>query len=209
MFVLSRFPFPLEKGDKLRAYYQLIELSRKHEIYLFAVSDLKVKEEWLDELRPYCKEIRVVYLSKLRIGLNLLRSLFNRLPFQVNYFFSRSVKRELDDFMRRVAPEGIFCQLIRMAEYVREIRTTRKVLDYMDTFSIGMIRRKADTGFPKRLLVSWEAERLRKYEREIFDDFEELIPIPDHGLPVVVYLFYISGSLISLPPFIPLLLRFF
>ena len=37
LVVLSRIPFPLEKGDKLRAYYQIKELSKWHDIYLVAL----------------------------------------------------------------------------------------------------------------------------------------------------------------------------
>ena len=33
--VLTRIPFPLMKGDKLRAYYQIKELAKQHEVYLF------------------------------------------------------------------------------------------------------------------------------------------------------------------------------
>ena len=35
LFVItSRIPFPLDKGDKLRVYHQLKELSKHHKIYL-------------------------------------------------------------------------------------------------------------------------------------------------------------------------------
>ena len=42
--LLSRFPYPLEKGDKLRAFHQIKELSKKHEIILCALSDEKVDQ---------------------------------------------------------------------------------------------------------------------------------------------------------------------
>ena len=34
VFLLSRVPYPLEKGDKLRAFQQIKGLSAKHEIHL-------------------------------------------------------------------------------------------------------------------------------------------------------------------------------
>ena len=36
--VLTRVPFPLMKGDKLRAYYQIKELAKKHDVYLFCLN---------------------------------------------------------------------------------------------------------------------------------------------------------------------------
>ncbi|MFM2189881.1 MAG: hypothetical protein RL491_267, partial [Bacteroidota bacterium] len=45
VFITSRFPYPLEKGDKLRAFQQIKQLaSQGHEVHLFAVSDLVVSE---------------------------------------------------------------------------------------------------------------------------------------------------------------------
>ena len=34
LFLTSRFPYPTNKGDKLRAYYQIKEISTQNEIHL-------------------------------------------------------------------------------------------------------------------------------------------------------------------------------
>ena len=41
LVILPRFPYPLEKGDKLRAYYQIKELSKHNEVYLFCAAELE------------------------------------------------------------------------------------------------------------------------------------------------------------------------
>ena len=50
--LLSRFPYPLEKGDKLRAYHQIRELSKKHDIYLCALHVGRIYAADIDQLRP-------------------------------------------------------------------------------------------------------------------------------------------------------------
>ena len=50
MVMLSRVPYPLEKGDKLRAYHLVKRLARKHEIYLFCLSDGPTAKEHLEHL---------------------------------------------------------------------------------------------------------------------------------------------------------------
>ena len=35
LVVLPRFPYPLENGDKLRAFNQIKELARANDVYLF------------------------------------------------------------------------------------------------------------------------------------------------------------------------------
>ena len=64
IIITSRFPYPLEKGDKLRAYEQIKLLSESFEIYLLCTSDRKIKEEYKKELQPYCKEIHLFPISK-------------------------------------------------------------------------------------------------------------------------------------------------
>jgi sugar transferase (PEP-CTERM/EpsH1 system associated) len=171
LYLTSRFPYPLEKGDKLRAYHQLRELARDHEVILWSVSDGPVAEEHLAHLRTFCAEVHVSQLSKPRIALNLLRAAFKGWPYQVGYFYTRRIHRQVSDLIGRSKPDAIFCQLIRMAEYVREVRGIPRTLDYMDTYSKGMERRVGRERWPKRTLIRSEWKRLLRYEREVFTDF--------------------------------------
>ena len=62
--LLSRVPFPLEKGDKLRAYHQIRLLAKKHEVYLFCLTDTDVSNEALKELSSIVQHLEIVKLSK-------------------------------------------------------------------------------------------------------------------------------------------------
>ncbi len=66
--LLSRFPYPLDKGDKLRAYYQIKELSAFHEIHLCCLADSNVHSEHLKHLEAYCKSVNVIQLRKWQIA---------------------------------------------------------------------------------------------------------------------------------------------
>lgn len=177
LVLVSRFPFPLEKGDKLRAYYQIRELSQAHEIILFSLSDQPVSQEQIAELKPFCKDIYVNQLSKPRIALNLMRSFFDGMPYQVGYFYTAAINRKLDEIIEKHRPQSCFAQLIRTSQYVRHRKNLRKTLDYMDVFSKGMSRRIEKEAIPKKWAVQSEYNRLMKYEREIFEDFDERIII--------------------------------
>ena len=71
LVVLPRFPYPLDKGDKLRAYHQIVELAKHHEIHLFAVSHTKVPPEQRAALEPYCKTIAIVTPSRFTAYFNM------------------------------------------------------------------------------------------------------------------------------------------
>src|ERR1041385_6658506 len=115
LFLTSRFPYPLEKGDKLRAFYLLRELSKRHEIILASVSDQPVQPEHFDALKPFCKKIILHHIGKGKQMSNLAKALFSGKPFQVSYFFSEKLQEKFDRIIKDEKPDAIFCQLVRMA----------------------------------------------------------------------------------------------
>ncbi|MFZ9848655.1 MAG: hypothetical protein ACO3EE_10955, partial [Flavobacteriales bacterium] len=89
--LLSRLPYPLEKGDKLRAYHFIKEFSKWQDFYLLAISDKKEEQKNIDELSKFCKEIHVFPISNWSIIKNMLRSFILKLPFQSGYFYNTRV----------------------------------------------------------------------------------------------------------------------
>ena len=117
LVLLSRFPFPLEKGDKLRAFNQIVRLSKKHKIFLYTISDRSLSETDYIQLSPYCEKIEVFHLSKWGIIFNLFKVLFSSLPFQVSYFYHSKITRNLNRMIEENKPDVIYYQLIRTAQY--------------------------------------------------------------------------------------------
>jgi len=181
--ILSRFPYPLEKGDKLRAYNQIKCLAANHEIHLCAMSDIKVKDEEIEALRPICKSIHVYNLSKFTIFINILKSFFNGKPLQVGYFFNKPTARKISTLIQEINPDHVFCQLLRVAEYVK-FQEIPKTIDYQDVFSAGVNRRSKTSPFYMRPILSMEYKRLLKYEHDVFNLFDNktIISIPDRDL---------------------------
>ncbi len=178
LFLTSRFPYPLEKGDKLRAYYFIKHLSLKHEIYLFAVNENNPDEKSLDNLRPFCKAIEVVQISKTQSVVNLAKAIFQKkIPFQTAYFTSENGKRQLNQFIHQHKPDAVFCHLIRMGEYMQDITIENSLLDYMDTFSIGMKRYAESGSLVMRTPAKIEYKRLLHYENKLFNQFKNKIII--------------------------------
>lgn len=170
--LLSRVPFPLDKGDKLRAYHQLSALNERHEVVLCCLADSRPGREALAEARKICSELHVFRLSRLRILLNLAFSIFSRKPVQVMYFYQRPVHRKISALIEASAPDHIYCQLIRTAEYVKNEHNFTKTIDYQDALSKGMDRRAEKAGWPLREIFASERRRLIAYENIIFEYFE-------------------------------------
>jgi sugar transferase (PEP-CTERM/EpsH1 system associated) len=174
LFVIaSRIPYPLEKGDKLRIYHQVKELSKNNEVLLCCLHIKAVSPEAKKELQKICKQVEFVQLSRWKIPFNLFFTFFTSKPFQVSYFYQKTAQRKIDRLIQSFRPDYIYAQLIRTSEYVKHFYTISKTLDYMDSFSKGMERRAENSSFFPKLIFDSEAKRLLRYENLIFDYFDK------------------------------------
>lgn len=176
---LSRFPYPLEKGDKLRAFHQLKSLSKEYSITLFCTTDEEVAPANYAIVKAFCKEIHVYKLSRFGLLFTLFTHLFSNKPFQVQYFYRFSISRKIRSLIEELKPAAVYCQLIRTTEYAKNYHSCPKTLDYMDALSKGMERRIETEPWYKSWFYRIETRRLKNYERSVFDYFENHTIISD------------------------------
>lgn len=176
--ISPRFPYPLEKGDKLRLYYHIKHLSFEHQVVLISLSDNEVKPNDIDHLKEFVTELYLFKLSKFTIAKNLFKAFFSKLPFQVHYFFDKSIKNDIIDIIKKENPDIIYNQLIRTAEYTKDLDYF-KVIDYMDSFSEGMRKRIKTSFFPFNILYKEEYKRIKRYESDIFTYFQKHLIISE------------------------------
>jgi sugar transferase (PEP-CTERM/EpsH1 system associated) len=170
--LLSRFPYPLDKGDKLRAFHQLRILSQNHQIFLCALHEEPLKEDWIKAVQPYCEKIETIQISKATQFVQLIGALFSNRPFQVAYFFQPSALKQIENLIETWKPDVVYCQLLRTAEYVKGIAHIPKVIDFQDAFSIGIARRLDTDPIYLKPLLNSEKKRLEGYEKAIHKSFD-------------------------------------
>ncbi len=172
LFILtSRFPYPIEKGDKLRLYYQIKVLANYHQIILCALSEYDVPQKDIEALQPFCDKIYTFKRNKFQIGKNLLLAGIKGNPFQIGYFYDKSIHRQITTVIETEKPDHIYVQLIRVAPYLKDIDIP-KTIDFMDTFSIGAVRWANKASFWLKPILNREARLLAKYEATVFEQFE-------------------------------------
>lgn len=188
LVIVSRIPYPLEKGDKLRAFHQVRELSKQHEVCLCCLSDDKAHPDALQKLNAIAAEVHIISLSRGLIYLNMLWAWLGRKPFQVAYFYQRSAHQKIKSIIRSFKPDHIYCQLIRTTEYAKNEHSIPKTLDYQDAFSKGMARRaeKEKWWFMRRFFKT-ESRRLLIYEHLIFDFFEHKCIISEQDKSLIYH----------------------
>lgn len=92
-------PYPLFSGGQIRSYNLLKNLSQKHEITLFSFVRSAKEDQYLSNLKPFCKKVVIFKRRQAWDPRNLLLSLFTPYPFLVAIYLSRhfrqAISREL------------------------------------------------------------------------------------------------------------------
>ncbi len=183
--LLSRVPYPLEKGDKLRAFNQIKELAKSNTIILCALNpdENLDKQKAFSELQPYCHSINFLDLPMYKRLWNMGKAFFGSIPIQAGYFYNNAAAKEINRLIKTYNPEHIYCQFIRTTEYVKDINI-KKTLDYQDVLSHGLKRRLKNTSTIKKPFFMLEYKRVLNYEAKVFDIFDNktIISIPDKNL---------------------------
>ncbi len=188
---LPRFPFPLNKGDKLRAFNQIKQLAKGNEVYLFALSFKNVETEHIKQVKAFCKDVHIEKLRLFPLLLSLLKNLFTRLPLQVSLFTTDKSKKNFLHYYNYVRPDSIYFQFVRSGQYAKYIKgndnhTPKMVLDFQDCLSMNMLRRANVSSFFVKTILMQEVKRLRKYENKMFSifDFTTIITSQDRDCVV-------------------------
>lgn len=177
LFVANRMPYPPFRGDKLKIYHLAKELSKNHELHLITIAETPDDISYVENLKPYFKKIDFVYLPKYKSVINTLGGLFNRDPFQLNYFRSRKFQKLLNSTLSQNQYDGIHVQHIRMSQFFRNsVNLNNVILDLPDAFSLYWKRRaKNSTNYLNKLFENIEFKRVKKIEIDFVSQFKKVL----------------------------------
>ncbi len=178
LVVLPRFPYPLEKGDKLRAYNQIVELSKHHTVSLFCLSHQRVSEEQISALRPYCADIRVVHLNRIVCYCHVVRNWFTARSLQIGYWQTSRARHAYRSFERKIQPDIVYNQMVRTMYLVSRSKYP-KVMDFQDALSMNTERRMDHSRGLWRHILHYEFKMLRAAEYKAFSIFDALTIISE------------------------------
>lgn len=172
LFLAHRIPYPPNKGDKIRSFNLLKELSKSCRVHLGAFVDDPEDWRYRSELEPYCRgDCCLVPLQPVRAKLGSLRGFVTGDPLTLPYYANRRMAAWVRAKVRQGTIDSAFVFSSAMAQYVEHYRELRRVIDFVDVDS-DKWRQYAES---KRWPASWvyrrEAERLFRYDRRIANDF--------------------------------------
>lgn len=184
LILASRFPYPLEKGDKLRLYHQIKYLYRHYKITLICLTEGAVEDSSIAELELYCDKIFTFDIGIPNNVVSGLKSLVMGQPIQVCHFFNKKIRDQVHQLIQKEKPDILYAQLVRMIPYIPEMEVP-KVLDIMDAMSMNM----SNEANKKSAIMSWvysrEAKLLLKMEKDAVQSFDQLTIISERDRDVI------------------------
>lgn len=173
LVVLPRFPYPLDKGDKLRAYNQIRCLSQNNEIYLFCITHEKISDGEFEKVGRFCKKTEIVHCSKIATLYGLFKSLVTVNSLQIGYWVTSKAMKKYRRFEKSVNPDVVYCQMVRVMNLVKKSKCP-KVIDFQDSLSKNTERRMSSSKGIWKHVLHYEFKMLRSCEYTAFDIFDEM-----------------------------------
>jgi sugar transferase (PEP-CTERM/EpsH1 system associated) len=162
--LVSRFPYPPDRGDRLTLYNLMKLFSTRHEVTLFSLTDGSETPEALERVAEVCAHVETVRLSRTRSWAQAWLGLVRLEPSQNTYYHSGAMHALL---RRRVTPENfdvVFTHGYRMAPYAISLRHPGQLMYLGDSAGIMYRRELSFVPWWKRPGLAWELWRVERYE---------------------------------------------
>jgi len=170
LLLASRLPYPPISGAKLKNYNLIKILSKKYDIFLVIITDEILDKKSVEFLNMYTKHYKFFRKNKINFIYSSSKTLFNRLPLQVNYYYFRDVQKYVNEVASEV--DIVISTLVRTTEYLQNIDKV-KIFDMADSIAQNYTKSLANVKslFWKNI-YKFEAHRLLSYEQKMIDKFD-------------------------------------
>jgi glycosyltransferase involved in cell wall biosynthesis len=165
LMLTPRFPYPPDRGDRLRSWNELDFLARRHDVWLAGVDERQPREEDLQELRRRCREVAVFVRPRPWSLLRGALSVVGGHSLTEGFFYSRRLARQVRAWSEQIGFDAVLTYSSAMAPYVDLVSATRRVLDMVDVDSCKWRLYAARSRSPARRFYALEAKRLAVLER--------------------------------------------
>lgn len=175
-FITPRWPWPPWRGDCVRAWHQLRELGRWHEVTLLSLAEEPVEGEARARVAEICSRVEALRLSRARVAWNVCRGLATREPLQVAWYRHPAFQRRVGEVLREGRFDAVHVSLLRMLPCVRGLPGLPPVVvDLVDSLALNLAERRRRARGVWRWVYGLEGERVARYEREVARRFPRLV----------------------------------
>ncbi len=173
LYVTARFPYPTIRGDAVRSYNQIRELSTRHNVFLVSLTHRPVEPEEIGEMEKYCDIVRPVHITKWKAFLRMSYGFFLQgRSFYEAFYESPELRSVLQDLRDDNHFDLVHVHFFRMAKYARLFSDLPLSIDLIDALSLIIERRIPEKSWPLSKLWSHERSRVGAEEQAALRDFD-------------------------------------
>lgn len=174
LFLAHRIPYPPNKGDKIRSFHILKELTRSYRVHLGAFVDTPEDRRYQGKLEAMCESVFLPDLHPLRARVRSLSGLLRGEALSVPYYYDRRMQAWVDSLLARSQLQRIFVFSSPMSQYVMDLegRSIRRVIDFVDVDSDKWRQYAERKSWPASWVYSREGRQLLKFEKTVAGRFD-------------------------------------
>tara|TARA_Y100000389_G_C17457654_1_gene519298 strand:- start:1509 stop:2654 length:1146 start_codon:yes stop_codon:yes gene_type:complete len=168
LFVTPRYPFPVRGGDKLRISEIMKFLSKKNSLDLISIGKNVENKNFINK--------QFIFKNNFfNQSIQILKSLINKEPIQIGLYKVPVMKRYIDKISKNY--DVIIFHLIRTTYYLPKKYNGKKILEMTDLISKNYetVEKNLSSLNLLKYLYKYEKFSLRKYEKSIFDKFDNIV----------------------------------
>lgn len=166
LYLVHRIPYPPNKGDKVRSFNILRQLSKRHRVFLGTFIDHPDDRAYVVRLKEWCEEIFAVDLNPVVQRIASMRALLSGEALSLPYYRDRG----LADWVRATAQRERIRQAVAfsgpMAQYFDSLPLDHAIVDFCDVDSAKWSQYADDRPWPLSWLYRLEGARLLTFERK-------------------------------------------
>lgn len=167
LYLVHRFPYPPNKGDKVRSYHLLKHLTRHHRVFLGTFIDDPEDEVHVPVVRTLCADLQIERLIPRKARIASLNGLLAGEPLTLRYYRSPAIFDWVNRLCRANVIDAVVVFSAAMAQYVEDFQRLPTLIDFVDVDSAKWTQYAPRHRWPMSWLYRREGKLLLDYERRI------------------------------------------
>jgi polysaccharide biosynthesis protein PslH len=180
LFLTHRLPYPPDKGERIRAFYELKYFAQRHEVDLFSFADSEVNSSHLAVCQELCRSVYVEPLAGATRAVVAAWFGLRGLPLSNGFFYSSSFADRVHQALRHRSYDLIFVYCSSMGQYIPFPAPAPLVVDFVDADSSKWEQYAATARPPKSWLFAHEARTVAAFEGELLARAALSLAVTEH-----------------------------
>lgn len=172
LFVCHRYPYPPNRGGKIRPFQMIRHLSQRHRVVVATLAHSQEEVEQGAELKDYCAEVLCEVVPSPLRWVNAVSALPTLHPSSAKYFHSARLLSRIHSIQEKIEFDAVIVHCAFVADYVRHLRAPFRMLDFGDLDSRKWEDYSRYRALPWSAGYALEARKMLRVEKRLAREFD-------------------------------------